>query len=628
MCGIAGVAGPLRKDEALNMVHRMNEAMVHRGPDDEGLWARDGFGFGMRRLSIIDLRDGQQPVWTGEDEGEIGVVYNGEIYNYQALREDLARAGEPLRTKCDTEVIPYLYRREGIDSIAKLEGMFAFCLYDGRLNKFFLVRDRLGIKPLYYARAGGLFLFASEIKAILAALETRPEINEQALHHYLTLRYVPGPDTIWDGVHKLPPGHILSFDFASGAFQTRRYWHVSFRAESAQPERDYPAEFECLFLSAVEKRLVAADVPVGVLLSGGLDSSAVSAAAVELGHRNFHTFSVAFDEGGEFDETAFAREAAADAGAQHHEVTVNQEKFVDFLPDLVGYTDEPLADLASVPLFFVARLARENVKVVLSGEGADEVLCGYDMERLAVDLERLRKVDRLVPRPILRLLGRLLSGRAGTIAQELAQNGWSNLLRTRGAHMTRHWSEEEKAALRPGHSGRSSTTALIHEWYGETTSPHPLDQLQDVYCGSWLVEDLLMKADKMTMAASLELRVPFLDHALVEWAASLPHEWKVGDARSGPISKRILRDFAVRRLPGSIVERPKQGFPVPAYAWLATSLGPWAEDMLFGPGNRLAEHFDPAAARPALEAARAGDTASSHKIWVLLIFEHWLRRWT
>ena len=627
MCGIAGVAGPLSRGEAAETVRRMSEAIRHRGPDDDGLWARDGFAFGMRRLSIIDLEGGHQPLWADENEGETGIVYNGEIYNYRALRDELSGLGDSLKTQCDTEVIPYLYRREGLDCLAKLEGMFAFCLYDGPRNKFFLVRDRLGIKPLYYARIGDLFLFASEIKAILAALETRPAINEQALHHYLTLRYVPGPDTIWRGVHKLQPGHVLSFDFETGAYETHRYWQVSFHAEKESSDHDYLADFERLFLAAVEKRLLAADVPVGVLLSGGLDSSAVSAAAVELGHREFHTFSVAFDEGGEFDETDFAREVAAQAGAHHHEITIGQEEFVDFLPELVDYTDEPLADLASVPLYFVARLAREDVKVVLSGEGADEILCGYDMERLAVDLERLKRVGR-IPRPVLGLLGRVLSGPVAAVAKDMAQDGWSKLLRTRGAHMTRHWSEDEKIALWRGQPDLTTTTALIHDWYDATSSPHPLDQLQDVYCRSWLVEDLLMKADKMTMASSLELRVPFLDHALVEWAATLPHDWKVGNAQSGPISKRILRSFAEPRLPHSIIDRPKQGFPVPAYEWLSDSLAPWAEDMLFGADARLGAYFEPEAARPVLEAARAGDDPAAHKIWVLLIFEHWLRRWT
>ena len=375
MCGIAGLIGRFCADDGRRLAGRMNQALVHRGPDDAGIWSTDGFAFAMRRLSIIDLEGGHQPMWSeGTEGGGIGIVFNGEIYNYRDLRRELEAKGKSFRTHSDTEVILRLYASEGVDGLARLEGMYAICLYDPRTRCVHLIRDRLGIKPLYYAEIEGRFFFASEIKAILAALDSRPAIDHRSLSHYLTLRYVPAPASIWEGICKLEPGHRLTVDLQAKSHTIHRYWSLDINSSPLEAGRDYLGEFESLFLEAVEKRLVAADVPVGVMLSGGLDSSAVSAAAVELGHKAFNTFSVAFEEGGGFSELSYAREMAEHVGANHHEVVIGKDDFLGFLPDFVRFSDEPLADLASVPLYFVSRLARQHVKVVLSGEGSDEIL--------------------------------------------------------------------------------------------------------------------------------------------------------------------------------------------------------------------------------------------------------------
>jgi asparagine synthase (glutamine-hydrolysing) len=364
-----------------------------------------------------------------------------------------------------------------------------------------------------------------------------------------------------------------------------------------------------------------------VLLSGGIDSSAVSAAAVELDHHDFHTFSVAFADGGNFDERDYARKVSAHIGSRHHEIVINQNDFIEFLPELVRFSDEPLADLAAVPLYYVSRLAQRHVKVVLSGEGSDEILAGYDMEQLATRLEQLRKIDRFVPKALLKFFARIVpSSRAKTLSA-LSSDGWSGLLRARAAHITRHWSEGEKQALWRDHTDYLSTDELIRTWYQDAHSEHPLDQLQQVYCRSWLVEDLLMKADKMSMATSLELRVPFLDHALVEWAAELPHVWKVGSSSTGRVSKRILREFARKRLPETILTRTKQGFPVPAYHWLNGETGRWAEGLICDPKSCLSEYFEISTVIPILKSARQGDAISAHKVWVLIIAEEWMRQW-
>ncbi len=628
MCGIVGAlwAGPPERGRAI--VAAMNRAIVHRGPDDDGLWAGVDVAFGMRRLAIIDLAGGRQPIWSGDG---VGIVFNGEIYNYRALRDELEADGFRFTTRSDTEVILHLYRRDGLAAIQRLEGMFAICLYDSRQKVLHLVRDRLGVKPLYYCEGEGCLFFASEIKAILAGLSARPALDLAAVHHYLTLRFVPGPETVWQGIRKLPPAHVLTVDLARRRLRLERYWRLRFQAEPLEQGRDYVQEFAERFLAAVEKRLLASDVPVGVLLSGGLDSSAVSAAAVELGHRRFHTFSVAFADRRAVDETPYARAVARHIGSLHHEVRIGRQEFVDFLPAFVRFADEPLADLASVPLYYVSRLARSHVKVVLSGEGSDEILAGYTMERFARMLDMLRQVERWLPPRWLAPAARLLpqSSALGQRLTAFAAGGWQGFFAALGMHMTSYWSEEEKDGLwRAGSPLRASSTLdRIRSWYDEARGRHPLDQILQVYCRQWLVEDLLMKADKMSMAVSLELREPFLDHPLVEWAARLPLAWRVGDRRSGPVSKRILREFARRRLPAAILSRPKQGFPVPAYRWLQEDLGHWAEEMLTGKEARVAELFHRKPMRAVVARACRGEEQAAHKTWILLILEHWLREW-
>jgi asparagine synthase (glutamine-hydrolysing) len=622
VCGIAGVVGADPRDDVRGRALRMNARLVHRGPDDEGVWAERGSALAVRRLSIIDLSGGHQPMVAPSGTA---LVFNGEIYNYRALRETLAERWA-FRTQSDTEVVLALYELEGIDALDRLEGMFAIAILDGRGRRLHLVRDRLGKKPLYYTDGDGPLLFASELKALLVGLESRPDLDRQALHDFLTLRYVPAPATPWLGIRKLEPGQRLELDLDTGARRVYRWWRLAFASGDGE-DPAAPAEFEQLLLDAVEKRLLAADVPVGVLLSGGIDSSSVSAAAVELGHRDFHTFAVGFADGGEYSELEFARRVSEHIGSRHHEVTIDREQFIAALPELVYQTDEPLADLATVPLHAVARLAREHVKVVLSGEGSDEVLAGYDLEHVAARLRRLAPFRR-VPRPLLRVAAHALPHGRGEALDDLAAAGWTGLLRARHTHMTWVFDERAKAALWRDGNGFRPTDALIDSWYGDARSPEPIDQLQEVYCRSWLPEDLLMKADKATMATSLELRTPFLDHALVEWAARLPLRWKVGSARDGWRSKRILREFAEQRLPRGVVDRPKQGFPVPAYRWLADGLQPWAESRLLRRDGRLADLLRPEPMRGPLARAAAGDVQAAHQVWSLLILDHWLERWT
>lgn len=623
MCGFVGIIERDRRPVDPALLRAMADTIRHRGPDDDGYFTAPGIGLGFRRLSIIDLSGGHQPMTL--DDGS-AIVFNGEIYNYKALRAILEREGLTFNTTSDTEVLLKLFHSRGPSCLPMLEGMYGFCIYDARSREVHLVRDRPGKKPVYYTTLDGRLIFASEIKAILAALRSRPALNVQAVNHYLTLGFVPSPMTIWEGIHKLEPAHCLTYSMDRAALRTERYWEVTFDSQPLDAGRDYLKEFTRLFLDAVEKRLVASDVPVGMLLSGGIDSSAVSAAAVEMGHRNFHTFSVGFESGGYYSELDYARETARHIGSQHHEVIIGHREFLEFLPEQVWFTDEPLNEPPSVPLHYVCKLAAQHVKVVLSGEGSDEVLAGYDLERVAQRLDRLRVVDAIFPRPLIEIMARLSPPGVSATLGALA-HGWSKYCRARRTHITDVWTDGQKLRLWRNRNGMPQTDDLIASWYDETRSEHPIDQLQQVYCRQWLVEDLLMKGDKISMANSLELRCPFLDHHLVEWAARLPLVWKVGDRRVGYRSKRILREFTVPRLPRVIIQRPKRGFPVPLSAWLRDGLGGWAEATLCGDGAACLEYFDRECMRAVLNEARRGDAKAAERIWNLIILELWFKRW-
>lgn len=608
----------------------MNDAIVHRGPDDEGIWAEDGFGFAMRRLSIIDIEGGHQPMW--DDQAGLGVVFNGEVYNYRPLREELLKQGHHFHTHCDTEVVLKTLAGAGLPGIHTWNGMFAVAAWNRNDKKLVLIRDRMGVKPLYYFYDGTNFLFASEIKAILASGLVTRSLNRQALWDYLTFRYIPGPETIWANIRKLAPAHYLEFSPGGEPTETR-YWKsdVCFSNSSANhhTEEQVDQEFADLFLDAVKLRLESSDVPVGVMLSGGLDSSAVAAAAIELGHRNFHTFSVGFEQGGYYSELPFARQVADHVGANYHEVIIGQKEFLEMLPDLVYYSDEPLADLAAVPLLAVSRLARQNVKVVLSGEGSDEILAGYDLDLAERRWKTVRNLQR-VPKPLMSLLAKgsgMLSPSIGEKAARLAKLPLAKWNHRELPHMTNYLDQFEKSRLWPNGDKKNSERHLV-DLYESATATDPLQQVLSVYQKGWLVEDLLMKADKMSMATSVELRTPFLDYRLVEWANRQPNHVKI--KRTGLRSyetKSVLRRFCARRLPRDILTRPKRGFPVPVNGWLQNGLGNWAREILTGSNSRMVPAFSQETINDLLLRSEQGSVDAASKVWLLIVLEFWLQAW-
>ena len=630
MCGIVGIAGSFSRAECVEILRKMNAAVEHRGPDDEGVWAEDGFGMAMRRLSIIDLAGGHQPMW--DERGRLGVVFNGEVYNYRALQQEFRTNGHQFRTTSDTEVVLKTLVEHGLAGIHKWNGMFAVAAWDPHEKKLVLIRDRIGVKPLYYFYDGATFLFASEIKAILASGVVERSIDQQALWDYLTWRYVPGPETIWTNIRKLPPGHYLEFRPGQPPVETR-YWQsdVNFHngSEQHRTEAQIDREFADLFLDAVRLRLEASDVPVGVMLSGGLDSSAVAAAAIELGHRNFHTFSVGFAEGGFYSELSYAKQVADHVGANYHEVVIGQKDFLDMLPELVYYCDEPLADLAGIPLLAVSRLAQKDVKVVLSGEGSDEILAGYQLDVQERRWEKVRRWQR-VPRPLLSLAAKgssVVSATAGEKLARVAQLPLSQWNQRERPHITRYFDDQEKSLLWPNGDKQNSERVLI-DHYNATAATDPLQQLLSVYQKSWLVEDLLMKADKMSMAASVELRTPFLDYRLVEWANRQPNYVKIKRlGRKKWETKSVLRRFCAPRLPREILTREKRGFPVPVNGWLQTGLAGWAKDVLTGRDSRIGSAFRVEPISELVADAERGSARASKNVWLLLVLEFWLRAW-
>lgn len=611
MCGIAGWWGwLLPESERVARLRAMCNAIVHRGPDDAGFHVTDDVALGMRRLSIVDLAGGRQPM--SSEDGRYTLVFNGEIFNHEALRRELEAQGHVFRSRSDTEVLLRLFVQAGFAGLERCNGMFAIALWDAREKALHLARDRMGVKPLVYAWDGKRLLFASEAKAVFASGGLSPVVNSRGLWDYLTFRYVPGPDSIWQGLFKLPPGCRLRITPGMAAPEIIRYWDIPYRTPPREEsEALFDEQFEALLDDATHLRTLA-DVPVGILLSGGLDSSTVAALAVRHAGAPVKTFSVAFGDAAAIDERPFARMAAARLGTDHYEVVLDLKTFRDSLDDIVYFSDEPLADLACVPLLHVCRLARQHVKVVLSGEGSDEVLGGYDLELYA---RRWRE-----GRP---------PGLRGML-DPFSRGHWPDMRRwPTPFNMTNYLSSKEKRSLMREGAPWPDSFDKLRDGLRSLGKQDLLHQTLYTFCQDWLVEDLLMKADRMSMAASVELRTPFLDYRLVEWAAGIAPEQKAGpDARGVWTSKRILRRLATGLLPPEIIDRPKMGFPVPVYDWLCGPLRDFAHDLL-GPGRRVDRWLRPSGVDALLARGIAEDAPilDRHRLWNVLILEIWAQRW-
>lgn len=626
MCGICGIAIPKQSGRMVDRSQLlvMRDALVHRGPDDAGISIDGAVGLGHRRLSIVDLGGGHQPM-TNEDDS-VTIVFNGEIYNHAELRPMLSGRGHVYRTSSDTETIVHLYEEYGPGGVEHLRGMFAYAIWDAPRRRLVLTRDRLGIKPLYYAIGDdGSISFASEIKALVESGRVKPELNYNALADFTTNRYTSGEETLYRGVRRLLPGHTLIW--SDGEIRIERYWDVSFsKSDERLGDADYIERFGEIFHDCVKTHLMA-DVPLGMFLSGGIDSSAIAAVMSRMVRDRIKTFSVAFAER-EANELEFARIVADAYGTEHHEIIVSPDEFFDHLPGLIYQEDEPIAHPSSIPLYFVSKLAAEHVKVVLTGEGSDELMAGYNKYRVGIyNLMLGRGYERFTP-AILRDLVRAMIDRlpGASSARRILQRTFLRLpANIQDVYL------DNFAVFSPSMQGKLFTPEAYERiadrdpyrttvaYIEESDAGAVLDQLLAADLKTYLHE-LLMKQDQMSMAASIESRVPFLDHKLVEFVNHLPVEMKL----RGWTTKYILRKAMKGILPAEILTRKKMGFPVPIGAWLRGRYSRLLDEYVLGERATTRGIFDRDYVAGLVARHKAGEN-HAERLWMLINFEIWQR---
>ncbi|MGO8702423.1 MAG: asparagine synthase (glutamine-hydrolyzing) [Candidatus Brocadiia bacterium] len=612
MCGISGWIGPRDPQAA----ERMRSTIRHRGPDGQGAYEDDSATLLHERLSIIDLAGGRQPM--SDESGRYRVIFNGEIYNYREIRGELAGQGHTFRTQSDTEVIVHLYEQMGERCVEQLIGMFAFAIWDSVERTLFLARDRLGIKPLFYAELpGGRFLFASELKAILAHGGVARELDPEGLDQYLTFMYVPAPRTIVRGARKLPPGHTLTV--RDGHCVIRRYWELP-RAEPIHKGRPFAveaSELRARLQEAVRCRMIS-DVPLGAYLSGGLDSSLIVALMSLASHAPVNTFSVGFEEHG-FDERPYARLVAERFGTNHRELVVRRQA-ADSLRKIIRALDEPVADSAAIPTYFMAELTKPCVTVVLTGEGADELFAGYSHYKILAWADRLSAVSpSAAVRFVLSKFSRWTAAARGAEYAASLEDRPAAYLALKSV-----FTQTEKARLYSDGLKASCRTIApadeaVRRFLRPSGEPY-LQQLLRMDLATWLPDDLLVKVDRMTMAHGVEARVPYLDHRVVEAVMHMPPSWKLG----GLEGKRILRRVAAGLLPEEIVRRRKTGFAVPVGQWAAGEMKGMVQDLLGPDAVRRRGLFEPAAVARLLNRPRYG-MFERRQLWTLICLEMWCR---
>jgi asparagine synthase (glutamine-hydrolysing) len=612
MCGIAGFIDIQRTyDNAEWLIDSMCKVIRHRGPDDQGVWIGDGAALGMRRLSIIDLAGGHQPIFN-EDQ-TIVVIFNGEIYNYHELQKELQERGHHFTTNSDTEVIVHGYEEYGDDCVKHLRGMFTFALWDRKRQRLLAARDRFGKKPLNYYWDGQKLIFGSEIKSILEAGIPR-EINAIALDEYLVYRYVPAPNTLFKGVSKLPAAHILVYE--DGQIRTTRYWELPFISTCRDDEATAIERTFALLKEAVQVRLMS-EVPLGAFLSGGVDSSIVVGLMSSMISQPVKTFSIGFDED-DYSELPFARQVAQHFSTDHHEFIVRPD-LVSVLPQLAWAYDEPFGDDSMLPTYYVSKLAREYVTVALTGDGGDEIFAGYRHYQRECSINRVPPLIRSLLGYGSKLLPRGMRGKEGlrNMSRDLAARYVQSIMLFPAHSRSSIYNQEYFAHMRDHNPQQRLVSQFSAAPYLDT-----LSQMQYVDVRSYLADDILIKVDKASMFNSLETRAPMLDHYLAEYVSSLPSNFRMRDG----ILKYLLKKVAADLLPASILMRAKQGFSVPIKYWFRGDLANFAYDMLDSPQARQRGIFDPEFIRELLKT-HASTTLMNHSkaIWALLCLELWFQ---
>jgi asparagine synthase (glutamine-hydrolysing) len=616
MCGVAGIYNfksnaPVER----NIISRMTRILAHRGPDDEGLYFDHALALGHRRLSILDRSQrGHQPMSTAERR--FVITYNGEVYNYVELRKQLETAGHVFRTDTDTEVILTLYADMGADCLQLLNGMFALAIWDSVEQKLFLARDRIGIKPLYFAETADGVIFASEIKALLVSGLISTDVALPYIDTYLSFGYVPGAETLFKGIRRVLPGHWLQIQ--SQDIVSTCYWDLAFAPNHHRSARATAEELKQLLLDSVRIHL-RSDVPVGIFLSGGLDSSATVALAAEAGAENLNTFSVAHEEGGQYDETPFAQLVADRFRTNHHVLRMNSNQFLDCIPRFVWHMDEPVAEAPALAFYLISRLLREHVTVALSGEGSDELFGGYEVYRYMLWLEQYRKLPSSI-RSLVQATGNRMPWQKirkySRLAQHSLEDRYRGVPNYETAFRSSLYSDDFAAAA------CNSPGDPLRQHYSKSAKHDALTRLLYTDLKTWLVDDLLIKADRMTMAHSVELRVPFLDYRVVEYAATIPSNMKL---RHG-IGKWILKRAMTNRLPSEILSRRKMGFPTPLAQMFQRDLSGYLRDLLLSPTALSRNYFNRAAVEKLIDDNHQKIRDHHRLLWQLVVLEEWHRQ--
>jgi asparagine synthase (glutamine-hydrolysing) len=624
MCGIAGwinLDTTKADHNAEPVLHSMCETILHRGPNSEGMWLDETVALGMRRLSIIDLHTGDQPVFNCDRS--VIVMMNGELYNYREVRDDLEKKGHKFVTKSDTEILPHLYEEYGEDLVDHLNGMYAFSLWDTRRKKLIIARDRFGEKPLYYGVFDGQLLWASEPKALLAHPSVTPELNLDAMRQYLSYDYVPAPHSIYKGVSKLPAAHIMVVE--NGEVETRRYWNPSWEKSGSKPSIETSAnELRELLSDAVRMRLVA-DVPLGILLSGGVDSSAIAAFAVQHASEKVKTFSIGFEEDS-FDESKYARQVAHHLGTEHYEATLSVETAADLISEIGSWLDEPLSDGSLIPTLMLARFVRHHVTVALGGDGGDELFAGYPMYYAHKVANAYSAVPNFIRAGLIEPIVKRLPVSTKNLSFEYKAKRFVRSSRFDPLERHHSWFGSftlgEQERLLTTHVRQNSSNDIYlgaREMLGICDATSSIEQMQFLDINYYMAEDILTKVDRASMAVSLETRAPFLDPRVGEFAASLPLDHKLRGNKGKFVLKKALEPL----LPHEILHRKKKGFGIPIADWLKGRLNPLMHDLLAP--SRLKDQgiFDPAYVASLIDEHEKGIASHHKQLWTLLVFQLW-----
>lgn len=618
MCGIAGIYNyKTNQPVSSKSIESMCDVITYRGPDGFGYHYDGSLGLGHRRLTIIDTHERSNQPMISED-ARTSICFNGEIYNYIELKETLKDSGVKFRTTSDTEVLLELYRNNDIDFLNQLNGMFAFCIFDKENNDFLLARDHTGIKPLFYTFTDDGIAFGSEIKSLLQVNGVKKEVNKTLIDSYMSVGYTPTNDTLFKNIFKLEPGHYMTIK--NGEVEIKQYWNIQYDKSNDKGEAYYIKETQNLFEDAIKKQL-RSDVPLGVFLSGGIDSSAVVAMMHKQGVKDIKTFSVAWDYGDKFNETKYARAVAKQFNTDHTEYFMTAEDFKNFLPEYIRHMDEPVTEAAAISLYYLAKKTKEKVTVVLSGEGADEVYGGYPIYKYMHVVEQYKKIPSFIRKPFLNPILRMLGtkwAKYADLSEMPIEQSYSGVSFYENSQKNKLYSKQFSEYVK-----NNNNQAKLKQFYDYTKNDDLQTKMQYLDLKTWLVDDLLIKADRMSMAASLELRVPFLDHRFIEFSATMPSKYRF----KGYENKYILKKAMEPYLTEEILYRKKLGFPTPLSIMFKGELFDFVKNIIDSDVSHARGYFDQTEIKKVLEEHKKGLEDHHRILWQLLVLELWHREY-